>query len=193
MNDQLPGKSADALPDRLRYQPFYCEENIWWLCAEPPPAVCLEQVIFIASPCGLCPIAEQRAADADGVAWWDYHCVGLDAERRIWDLDSRLSLPVAASSWLDRSFPQADDWPTPLQPLFRLIPRAAYLQDFRSDRSHMRNADGSWMQPPPPWSCIGFSYSSDPDSSRLDRYRDLSKHEGPGVVLDLAGLRAFCS
>lgn len=187
MNDQLSGKAANALPDQRRYQPFYCEENIWWLCAEPPPAVRLEQVIFIASPCGLCPIAEQRAGGADGLAWWDYHCIGLDAERRIWDLDSRLSLPVAASTWLDRSFPQAAQLPDLLQPRFRVVPGNLYREDFRSDRHHMRSADGGWLQPPPPWPCIGSG------AGNLETYRDLSQPDGPGVVLDLAAFKAFSS
>ncbi len=152
---------------QLRYQPFYCEENIWWLCAEPPPGVSIEQVIFVAGRHGICPIAEQRAGGADAVAWWDYHCIALDQEQRIWDLDSRLPLPVAASIWLDRSFPQAAELPAPLQPLFRLVLGAHYLHDFRSDRRHMRSADGGWQQPPPPWACIGsFDRSAIPAADR---------------------------
>lgn len=226
---------------QLRYQPFYCEENIWWLCAESPSGVSLEQVIFVASASGVCPIAEQRDGGIDGVAWWDYHCIGLDHQRRIWDLDSRLPLPVAASTWLDRSFPNAAELPMPLQPLFRLVPAVHYLQNFRSDRRHMRSADGGWLQPPPPWATIGSfgrptGQSADPadtelgvepepqatgparaeagagaDAGRADRqpgvrdhtaadagsnlmiYRDLSHPEGPGVVLDLAAFRTFCS
>ncbi|WP_462320029.1 protein N-terminal glutamine amidohydrolase [Halochromatium sp.] len=193
----------------MRYQPFYCEENIWWLCAEPPPGVTIEQVIFVAGLHGICPIAEQRAGGVDGIAWWDYHCIGLDHERRIWDLDSRLPLPVAASTWLARSFPNTAGLPAALQPLFRLVPGADYLRDFCSDRRHMRSADGGWLQPPPPWPCIGAdenpaTAASDRQSSvmghaggaagsNLLSYRDLSEpDEGPGVVLDLAAFRAAC-
>lgn len=202
---------CNQLRDQLRYQPFYCEENIWWLCAEPPSGVSIEQVIFIASRNGACPIAEQRAGGADGVAWWDYHCVGLDHERRIWDLDSLLPLPVAASTWIDRSFPGAVELPASLRPRFRVVPSALYLEHFRSDRRHMRSAHGAWLQPPPPWACIGASGrlgkgsghgspdepgseasrgSSADASSHLDHYRDLTNHEGPGVVLELGALQA---
>jgi hypothetical protein len=189
-SDQLSAQTSEQHPRRqqLRYQPFYCEENIWWLCAEPPAGVSIDQVIFVAGSGGICPIAEQRAGGADGVAWWDYHCIALDHRRRVWDLDSRLPLPVTAGRWLEFSFPRAADWPMLLQPLFRLVPSADYLQDLCSHRHHMRNPDdGGWQQPPPPWPCIGSG------AGNLEIYRDLSKPEGPGVVLDLAAFRAFSS
>lgn len=175
---------------RLRYQPYYCEENIWWLCAEPPAGVTIAQVIFVASQAGACPIAEQRAGGAEGLVWWDYHCIALDEQRRIWDLDSRLPLPVAASTWLERSFPHAAALPALLQPRFRVVTAAHYLADFASDRRHMRAADGGWLQAPPPWPCIGTG-------STLADYRELSspagpgQPEGPGQLLDLDAFSAL--
>jgi hypothetical protein len=180
----------------LRYQPFYCEENIWWLCAEPPPGVGMEQVIFVASRHGVCPIAEQRAGGADGIAWWDYHCIGLDRSRRIWDLDSLLPMPVAASIWLERSFPLAATRPLLLQPRFRVVPVDLYLEDFSSDRRHMRSASGGWLQPPPPWPCIGSGPNANGRPTRdagsnLSIYRDLRNCDGPGILLDLAEFKDF--
>lgn len=29
-----------------------------------------------------------------------------------------------------------------------------YLKTFASDRSHMKDADGKWQKPPPPYPCI---------------------------------------
>lgn len=167
-----------------RYHPFYCEENIWWLCAEPALGAELDQVIFVASTSGACPVAEQRAGGPDGVAWWDYHCIGLDAGSCIWDLDSRLPLPVPAKDWLRRSFPAAAELPEPLQPRFRLVSAARYRAEFASDRRHMRTADGGWLHAPPPWPCIGSGWN-------LDRYRDVRDPAGPGRLFDLEDLAAL--
>jgi len=37
---------------------------------------------------------------------------------------------------------------------FRVVPSDLYLSTFASDRSHMLNADGSWLHPPPTYPCI---------------------------------------
>lgn len=195
------GREQEQVRQQRRYQPFYCEENIWWLCVEPPLGVHIELVIFVASLSGICPIAEQQAGAADGVAWWDYHCIALDQKRRIWDLDTKLPQPVAARIWIAHSFPQAAAWPAPLRPLFRLVPSADYLRDFSSDRRHMRDAAGHWLQPPPPWPCIGVGDSADAKASTrtdtkgdLRYYRDLSASDGPGIVIDLdAFLAIYCA
>ncbi|MFP4076375.1 MAG: hypothetical protein ACLFTD_07805 [Halochromatium sp.] len=184
MREPACAPSGDRLRLRLRYQPFYCEENIWWLCAEPPTDVRMAQVIFVASQGGACPIAEQRAGGAAGLVWWDYHCIALDEQRRIWDLDSRLPLPVAAGTWLERSFPHAARLPAWLQPCFRVVAAAHYLADFASDRRHMRSADGGWLQAPPPWPCIGAG-------NTLSGYRQPGDPAGPGQRLDLDAFKAF--
>ena len=38
--------------------------------------------------------------------------------------------------------------------MFRVVPSDVYLSAFASDRSHMLNTDGSWLQPPPTYPCI---------------------------------------
>jgi hypothetical protein len=173
--------SADARRLGLRYYPFYCEENAWWLCGEPVLADGDATVVLISATAGCCPFAEQRAAPPGRVVWWDYHVVVLDAERRIWDLDTRLPLPVAALVWLDRTFPAADRLPAPFSPRFRLAPCREYRRDFASDRSHMRDADGRWRRPPPPWPPIGTGMS-------LQRFVDPIA-DRPGVLVDARELR----
>src|SRR5436305_10265548 len=37
---------------------------------------------------------------------------------------------------------------------FRLIPGDEFLLKFSSDRRHMRNDQGDWLSPPPPWDII---------------------------------------
>ena len=170
----------------LHYQPFYCEENIWWLCSEPPLGTRIHQVIFVASSFGVCPIAEQRAGGDAGLAWWDYHCVGLDLDRSIWDLDSRLPRPVSADRWLALSFPEPDRLPALLRPRFRVVASESYLAHFASDRRHMRTPTGDWLRAPPPWPCIG-------NGSNLARYCDVTDAAGPGQVFDLSGFADLLS
>lgn len=168
---------------RFRYQPFYCDENAWWLCAEPALGAGPRQVMFIVNRRGACPVAAQRAAPPGALCWWDYHVVVLDAAGRIWDLDTRLGLPVAALDWLRGSFPFAEALPADLAPLFRVVPAADYRRDFASDRSHMRTPAGDWLEPPPPWPAIGRGMS-------LPTYRSTAPG-GPGRLLDRQQLIAW--
>lgn len=166
----------------FRYQPFYCEENAWWLCAEPALGSGPRGVLFIAAPAGHCPFMHSRAAAPGEIVWWDYHCVCVDGSGRIWDLDSRLPLPCPGLDWLKRTFPFDDGLPPRLRPRFRLVPAAEFRLQFSSDRRHMRNPDGSWLRPPPPWPVIG-------DGWNLAEHCDMQA-EGPGELMAIETLRA---
>lgn len=39
--------------------------------------------------------------------------------------------------------------------MFRVVPVDLYLNNFGSDRSHMKDKKGNWQAPPPPYSPIG--------------------------------------
>jgi protein N-terminal glutamine amidohydrolase len=173
--------SASAAPG-LRYHPYYCEENAWWLCAEPTLGAGPHRVLFVLSRGGLCPLAAQRAAPPGQLCWWDYHVVVLDGSDRLWDLDTRLGLPVPALTWLAGTFPLLERLPADMQPLFRVVPAADYRAHFASDRSHMRSPTGDWLHPPPPWPPIGAGM-------RLPDYRSTAPG-GPGERLDWRALRA---
>jgi hypothetical protein len=173
---------AGDLRHPFRYHPYYCEENAWWLCAEPVLGPGPHQVVFISGLAGNCPFLHQRAIAPGDVLWWDYHCVVLDGSDRIWDLDSRLPLPTPALDWLAQTFPFGNELPARWRPYFRLVPAADFRRHFASDRRHMRNSDGSWTQPPPPWPPIGEGWN-------LDIYRDI-KAAGPGELLSIEALRA---
>ncbi|TVQ84434.1 MAG: hypothetical protein EA400_17515 [Chromatiaceae bacterium] len=160
--------------NQFRYQPYYCEENAWWLCAEPALGPGPRQVIFVRNEFGHCPFEQQRAAAPGALLWWDYHCVVLDGVGRIWDLDSRLPLPLPLGDWLAASFPFIRQLERPLRPRFRLVPASEFQRDFASDRSHMRAADGTLRQPPPPWPALGVGMN-------LPNYLDLAQ----GIWLDL--------
>ena len=137
---------------------------MWWLCqrllerSDVHAAYCL----FISNPDRSVLMLQQRAGrKRDGLIVWDYHVVALAAVTSsspsstsaagwyVLDVDSLLPFPCPLEAYLDASFPSAAA--ADVQPLFRLIPAAAYTAHFASDRSHMRREDGSWYVQPPSW------------------------------------------
>lgn len=172
----------------MRYCPFYCEENVWHLCAEPRFAGREGYAVFISNARRTCPLWAQRAAPSPAEpVIWDYHVIFVaaadDGRWEVWDPDSRLGAPVALDAYLAGTFPLGDGLPVSLRPRFRVVPRETFVERFASDRSHMRDAAGRWLQPPPPWPPIGDG------GSNLARFIDV---EGDflGETLDLEGLRA---
>jgi len=163
-----------------KYCPYYCEENIWQLCAA---AANKEHwlVLIISNPAQQVALWQQRASsDIQLPVLWDYHVIAAQQQPQgwqIWDLDSRCSLPVAALDYLQQTFRPA---PATLEPLFRVISSADYCSSLASDRRHMRNAAGGYLQPPPDWPTIGNGHN-------LSLLIDMQWH-GSGEILDLAAL-----
>lgn len=170
--ERLPG---------LCYQAFYCEENAWWLCAEPLLGPGERHVVFLTSRAGVVPMLAQRAAPPDLLTAWDYHVVVVDGLGRVWDQDSRLPLPTAGLEWLAASFALAGELPARYAPCLRMVAARHYRRDFASDRSHMRDPEGRWLHPPPFWPPIGPGMT-------LPRYLDPESPK-PGILLDLHGAR----
>ena len=170
-------------PSGLRYQPFYCEENAWWLCADPALGSGERQVAFITSRAGLVPMLQQRAGPSGRLIAWDYHAVVADAAGRGWDQDSRPHLPTSGPEWLKASFALAHRLPSAYAPRLRIVSAEAYRRDFASDRSHMRDRRLRWRHPPPPWAAIGSGMS-------LARFLNPALPE-PGRLMDLAALREW--
>ena len=143
----------------IRYQPYYCEENAYHLCTDPQrpelqgrsPAA-----VFIRGLGDHCVMWQQGAVAPGEPVFWDYHVVVLaQGPWQIWDLDTRLGCPVPATTYLRRSFRPELTLPPELTPRFRLVDAAELARTFASDRSHMRDPDGRFSQPPPPWPAIG--------------------------------------
>jgi hypothetical protein len=168
------------------YWPFYCEENIWHACGELPLDVGEALVAFISNPARLVAMWCQRSAhSSEEPVIWDYHVILLMRREAVWqvlDPDSTLPAPAPAARYLGASFPPLPEEWARQRPRFRLVPAADYRRELRSDRSHMRAPDGSWLREPPPGPCIG-------QGTNLMRFVD-TEADFLGEVCDLAGLRA---
>lgn len=168
-----------------RYAPYYCEENIWWLCQAPRFEGLEREVVVVSNRLRTCAVFSQRAARSPGEpVVWDYHvvlAVRAETGHEVWDLDCALGAPLSAARWLDASFDPA--LPPSLLPRFRVVPAEEYVTTFSSDRGHMRDEHGRHRAPPPEWPCILSG------SRPLERLIDV---EGEPLVelFDLLGLRA---
>jgi hypothetical protein len=138
-----------------RYQAFYCEENIWHLAQEPAFAGLPRRVLVISSPSRACPLWSQRAAPQEGgPVVWDYHVillVGRAEGWRVYDLDTVLGLDLSVEAYLGATFAPVGRLPPRYSALFRVMEADDYRDTLSTDRSHMRDGQGGWLQPPPPW------------------------------------------
>lgn len=194
-----PAEPADA----PLYCPFYCEENVWQLCAHPRVADAERWVLFVSNAIRKVAMWGQRAAAAkDLPIAWDYHVVLLfraPAEPttgqgpgpwQIWDLDAREPDPRAAADWLARSFAHIGLLPPKYTPRFRMVSCADYRRHLRSDRRHMLRPDGLPRRAPPSWPAIlGEPTAENDDGNNLDRFIDTEDPSFLGRCLDLDGLR----
>ncbi len=140
-------------PSQLKFQPYYCEENAWRLCGHPFFGTTERIIMFISNPARAVAFAGQRAAPRGQWVLWDYHVVFLAKEQSwfVWDPDARAGLKTGLMEWLDHSFPDPDLMPVGHRPWFRVVDGDTFMANFKSDRSHMRNLHGEWLQPPPDW------------------------------------------
>ncbi|HLT38312.1 MAG TPA: hypothetical protein VK034_18630 [Enhygromyxa sp.] len=178
------------------YCPFFCEENVWHLCAHPRVAAAERRVVFISNPDRRVAMWGQKASREPRAAIaWDYHVVLLLRELgrawQVWDLDARDPGPRSAAGWLRDSFDHAGLLPPSYAPRFRMIDGPEYRRHLRSDRRHMLRPDGTPMQPPPPWpEILGEPPACAPvdDGSNLSRFIDTVDPGFLGRVFDLREL-----
>ena len=189
--------------------PCYCEENVWMLGHEPWLKDVERYVVFVSNSRRQCPLWEQSASDrADGAIVWDYHVFliaagdvqppsfggeialssrapssGSREDWGVWDIDSRLGMPVGFWVYFDGTF--SEQIPPAFLPSFRVVPFDAFKATFGSDRSHMLLPDGTYQAPVPPWPLIQAGGLT----MNLMHFVDMSS-DFVGDVLDLWGMRA---
>lgn len=162
-----------------RYQPCFCEENVWHLLQTgdlPTPRAAL----FVTNRDRAVAMWGQRTGPDPVV--WDYHVVLLLPRHGVVvDLDDREAVAWPVATWLAHAF-RADGEPQ-LQPRFRIVEAAEFLRVFSSDRSHMLDARGRPRRAFPAWPA-----PFDPARGmNLMRFVDLDDAIA-GVVTDAAGL-----
>jgi len=141
----------------LKYQPYYCEENIWHLCQHPQYQG--GQVIFIASYGDYFPmLCQQGVKRPNYPVFWDYHVVLLK-DGQIYDFNTTLPFSTPVRQYLEQSFIDESLLAHHQTPMFRVLPAADYVARFLSDRRHMKTAEG-WSAPPPNWPMISQTLSN---------------------------------
>lgn len=172
------------------YQPFFCEENVWQMCASGTGARdgFERYALFVTNAHRTVACWAQRPCQGPEIpVVWDYHVVLLQRQEKsaeIHDPDCRAGTPIAALDWLAATFPIRAEVRADYQPVFRVVPAALFVEKFATNRSHMRGPDGQWLQPIPPW-----DPPNAPDHN-LDSWLDL-RPGGHGLVVDYDGLVAF--
>jgi hypothetical protein len=171
------------------YQPYYCEENIWRLAQDPRCGDGERLVALITNRSGQFAMWHQRPAKgSEEPLLWDYHVVLLANHHgwQVWDFECDLGLTLPARDWCNACFPQQSNVRPAFRPYFRVMSAADYVANLRSDRSHMRDANGNYHKPPPPWSPPGGG-----SDTNLAQFIDLNQPVA-GEIYDLAELLALC-
>ena len=143
--------------DALKYQAFWCEENIWHLAQHPTTSADEALVLAVTGTLGQVACWQQKAAEEGEAVVWDYHVVLATKTVtcwQIWDLDTRLGMPVSARTWMDDTFPYPEFVLPEFHPRFAVFDTASYVKGLNSDRSHMRTDTETWLKTPPSWPAI---------------------------------------
>ena len=142
-----------------RYTASYCEENIWHLCGDCAEAGIEAYAVFISNADRAVAVWQQRASrHPDAPVLWDYHVIliaWIDAHWRVYDPDSRLAAGQLVGEYVETSMPILPPTLDRHAPRFRVVEASRYRARLATDRSHMREPDGGWRSPPPPFPTIG--------------------------------------
>ncbi|XP_015472493.1 protein N-terminal glutamine amidohydrolase isoform X3 [Parus major] len=154
------------------YTSCYCEENVWKLCdyIRSQDRHPLEEfyAVFISNDRRMIPLWKQKSGHGDEPVVWDYHVILLHVtsgeQNFIYDLDTVLPFPCPFDMYSVEAFRLDDS----LRPEFH--------------RSHMKDADGKWQKPPPPYPCIETADSK----MNLDDFISMNPEVGWGSVFSLS-------
>ncbi|KAM4793765.1 protein N-terminal glutamine amidohydrolase isoform 3-T3 [Cyanocitta cristata] len=164
-----------AVPPRpaCTYTSCYCEENVWKLCD------------YIRSQ-DRYPLEEFYAVFISNDRRMDYHVILLHVssgeQNFIYDLDTVLPFPCPFDVYSVQAFRLDDSLRPEFHRKIRMIQADLYLKTFASDRSHMKDVNGKWQKPPPPYPCIETADSK----MNLDDFISMNPEVGWGSVFSLS-------
>lgn len=101
-------------------------------------------------------------------------CSSSSGVSYVYDLDSTLSFPCPFDEYSSCTFRSDEILRVELHRMFRVISASDYLAKFASDRSRMKKEDGSWLKPPPSYSCIRTRSSE----NNLEQFIVMNKKNG---------------
>ncbi|KAK7278924.1 hypothetical protein RJT34_23963 [Clitoria ternatea] len=167
----------------FHHTPFYCEENVYLLCKKLcDDGVANAQgsdlfVVFISNEKKQIPLWNQKASKrADGVILWDYHVICIQITQGgssplVWDIDSSLPFPSPLTSYVSETIRPSFQLFSDFNRLFRVVHAPIFLCCFASDRRHMKDSDGNWIEEPPPHETI---IAEDGTVHNLNEYINMS-------------------
>ena len=171
------------------YAACYCEENVFKICQNLKDNFENEldkcYAVFVSNKKRVVPLWRQKAGrDEEKLVIWDYHVIFIyrpDDRTLVYDLDSELPFPTYFHKYVTETFRTDAILNPEYHRIFRVVPATTFLQNFASDRRHMRKDDGSWLKPPPNYPCISNSASA----HNLDEFISMDGSTGFGEVLSL--------
>ncbi|XP_075070131.1 protein N-terminal glutamine amidohydrolase [Mixophyes fleayi] len=188
---QAAASAPPVLPERSDccYTSCYCEENVWKLCEyiRDESRHPLEEfyAVFLSNEEKMIPIWKQQSGKRDDPVIWDYHVILLHVcsggQRFIYDLDTVLPFPCVSDVYIKEALRSERNIPKDLRRKLRLVRADEFLKTFASDRSHMKDPDNKWKQPPPAYQCIHTAESS----MNLDDFISMDPQVGYGTVYAL--------
>ncbi|OEL13233.1 Protein N-terminal glutamine amidohydrolase [Dichanthelium oligosanthes] len=89
----------------------------------------------------------------------------------VWDLDSNLPFPSTFIQYVYNAIQPLAFGNSMYRRLFRVVHAPSFLQSFASDRSHMKDPAGNWIQLPPKYNPI---MAADGTTNNLNEYITMS-------------------
>lgn len=188
--ESSPSDLFISLKEEFTYTKCYCEENVWHLCnhvrMQQPENLSSTYAVFISNHHRQIPLWQQKAGHTapDFLVVWDYHVVFIykrpEGQSIVYDLDSRLEFPCIFSEYANETFRDDAKLNPRFHRMFRIVSSDVYLSTFASNRSHMLDADGSWLQSPPTYPCICTPEST----NNIQEFISMQPDVGVGKVVD---------
>lgn len=177
--------------NKLPYTKFYCEENVWKLVELISQLEGIDMTKFYVLICSnnlkRTPFFHHKNGKVENMYLqiWDYHVFVIYKESKeklyVYDLDSCLpSFPVTFSQYVQLCLQPhvASQFNEGMQRMYRIVKATDYLEKFASDRSHMKESNGNFYSPPPPWPAIENTSSK----NNIDEFTTIKKNSAPGII-----------